>query len=230
MSAPHAALLMAASAGDPFWSDVVLLSTFDGVNGATTFVNLAPAGSTPTSQGGAALSTSNPYPGQTTSLALSGSLQHAQGTSNAVYAYGTGDFTLEGWAYIPSASAAMLFDQRANSVNGNYPGLYFAGNNINYYVASADRITGAGNPVPNAAWFHWALSRVSNNSRLFVNGTQTGSTWVDNTNYISGSAAYYIGATSFGTGYMTGSIGPTRVTRAGRYAANFTPPATFPSS
>jgi hypothetical protein len=75
-------------------------------------------------------------------------------------------------------------------------------------------------------WTHIALSRVSGNSRLFVNGVQTGSTYSDSNNYVAPSSDIRIFANAYGGSRSpTGYCSNFRVVKGtGLYSANFTPP------
>ena len=75
-------------------------------------------------------------------------------------------------------------------------------------------------------WYHVALSRVSGNTRLFLNGTQEGSTYVDANNYVNPPASRpVIGAGFNGSGGFAGWMDDIHIVKGeGLYTANFTPP------
>ena len=79
-------------------------------------------------------------------------------------------------------------------------------------------------------WYHIAVCRASGSTRMFVNGTQVGSTYVDTTTYLQ--TPVFIGSSYLGTTeLLNGYIDDMRVTKGlARYTANFTPPTTaFPN-
>jgi hypothetical protein len=85
----------------------------------------------------------------------------------------------------------------------------------------------AGNGTFKNVWVHIAVTRVSNVLRVFINGTQLGSNYTDNTNY-NGSTTLQIGGESTtGSGNLVtigGSlVGFTWIKGVGLYTSTFTP-------
>lgn len=162
------------------------------------------------------------------------------GNTNS-FAFGTGNFTIEFWMYPTNPAlgfAQSIYDQRPTSTSGLYPTIYFDGSgNILYYTNSANRITGS--TISANAWYHIALTRSGTSTKLFINGTQSGSTYTDSNNYINSSGRPWIGQFSDSTAPTTtyaltcfnGYIEDLRVTKGiARYTANFTAPtAAFPT-
>jgi hypothetical protein len=73
-------------------------------------------------------------------------------------------------------------DWRAGGANGAFPTIYVtAGGVLTYAANSADRITGSA--LSTATWYHVSVCRTGTSTRMFVNGTQVGSTYSDSTNY-----------------------------------------------
>ena len=149
-------------------------------------------------------------------------------TSNAptnLNAFGTGDFTIEGWFYLNTTASQQVFlDFRLtdSSVAG---ALYFDGTNVSYYVLGANRISGG--TISTSTWYHVAVCRSGTSTKLFINGAQVGSTYTDTNNYICPIGRPYLGALSDGTGtlYYNGYMDDIRITKGyARYTANFTPP------
>jgi hypothetical protein len=144
--------------------------------------------------------------------------------------FGTGDFTIEFWVYLNSiAGQPFLFDQRTADVQFT-PCLYSSGTGngiFSYFLNGADRIT-ASTALTTGQWYHIALCRGSGNTKLFYNGTQTGSTYVDSGTYVSGRLV--IGARYNFILNLNGYIDDFRVTKGiARYTSNFTPPSSsFP--
>jgi len=145
--------------------------------------------------------------------------------------FGTGDFTIEFWLRLISApssgSFVTLYDSRPTSGSGNYPTIYLNGSNATliYYTNNANRITGSN--LSTGQWYHIAVSRSGTSTKLFIDGTQSGSTYTDSLDYINGSFRPAIGVNGFdlSSGYLNGYIDNLRVTKGvGRYTYNFTPP------
>jgi hypothetical protein len=144
--------------------------------------------------------------------------------SSALYAFGTGDFTIEFWIYIPVTQTSIIYDSRPVSTQGAYPELYLASNQIIYYHTESNRI--AGSTLANTTWYHIALCRSGTSTKLFVNGTQVGSTYSDSTNYLCGTNRPAIGvAGNTLSDPFNGYLDDLRITKGvARYVTNFTPP------
>ena len=179
------------------------------------------AGKTVYVQGDAKLSTLKQKFGPT-SLALDGIGDYISLPSNPDFNFGTGDFTVEGWFNRSTLGASVsLFDFRT-AISQDAPWLYItAGGSLVYIVNNTNRTSGVSGLAADT-WYHIALCRNNNNTRMFINGTQIGATWVDNTNYIQSPLA--IGARFTGDLNFNGFIDEVRVTKGvGRYTSNFVP-------
>jgi hypothetical protein len=148
---------------------------------------------------------------------------------NQNIAFGTGNFTVEFWFYAPSnAGTQQLYDTRptGQGSTSQYIALTYLSGSLNYYTATANPAI-SGGAVTAGVWNHVALSRSGTSTRLFINGTQAGSTYTDSQNYL-GSVNRPILATdgnSPNTANFTGYISDLRITKGvARYTANFTPP------
>jgi hypothetical protein len=111
--------------------------------------------------------------------------------TNLNYAFGTGDFTIEFWLYVnvlpTNPASAQLFDTRPASTNGAYPLIYLENDGtIRLWVSSANRITSLA--ISTITWYHVAVCRSSGSTKMFINGTQAGSTYTDSTSYLAGNA------------------------------------------
>jgi hypothetical protein len=180
-------------------------------------------GKTVTSHGNAQLNTTTKKYG-TASLALDGTGDYVTSSSSADFAFGTGNFTFEGWFYRSVGSVQVsLFDFRSVATQ-NAPWLFItSGGTLAYYVNGATRISGAGGITP-GSWHHVAVSRSGTSTKMFVNGSQIGSTWTDNTDYIQSPltiGARYTGAIEFFNGY----VDDVRIIKgAALYTGTFTAP------
>lgn len=150
-----------------------------------------------------------------------------------LYAFGTGDFTIEMWIYFNVVNTIQcVYDSRPASTQGNYPLIYLnSDGTLRLFVNSADRITSSA--LSASTWYHVAVSRSGTSTRLFINGTQSGSTYTDSTSYLNASGRPWIGINAFNTTQgLNGYIDDLRITKGiGRYTANFTAPtAAFPKS
>jgi hypothetical protein len=129
----------------------------------------------PVSTTGATVSTSG-----SGSIALSGTLQSISTPSNSVFAFGTGDFTVEAWVYTNTLSGERGFFQ-ISEVAGGFNTTYNAGMiitigsspTINANVGNTNITSGATTIAANT-WYHIAVTRASNSVRLFINGALVG--------------------------------------------------------
>jgi len=164
------------------------------------------------------------------SIYLDGTGDYVVEPINLNYGYGTGDFTIEFWLYLNATSTQTIVSNLSSASSTN-PHLYI-NTTIRYYTAGADRITGAS--LSTGVWYHIALCRASGSTRLFVDGTQSGSTYSDTNDYGSsapfGVGTYWSLGSPVTTSTLSGYIDDLRITKGiARYTANFTPPtAAFP--
>jgi hypothetical protein len=160
-----------------------------------------------------------------------GDYLHCKYPSADISAFGTGDFTVEFWLYTAVANTSYnVIDWRPTSTQGAYLSFYLQTGTPKVYFNSADRITG-GSTIPATTWTHIAICRSGSSMRLFVDGTQSGSTLTNTTNFIGSINRPAIGGFGgFTNDPLNGYIDDLRITKGvARYTANFTPPtAAFP--
>jgi hypothetical protein len=161
----------------------------------------------------------------TGSLYFDGTTDYVVQPSSVNYEYGTGDFTIEFWLYLNSTGLQTIVSNLSAATGGVQPHIYI-NTTIRYYTNSADRITGAS--LSSGQWYHIAVSRGSGSTRLFVNGTQSGSTYADTNNYTTaplGVGTYWEAGAPVTTNTLNGYIDDLRITKGvARYTANFTAP------
>lgn len=136
---------------------------------------------------------------------------------------GTGDFTVETYVYLSSLSGnRQIFDFRAGAFADIAPTVYISnGGQIRYYTASADRITGS--TLLTGQWYHVALIRSGTSTKLYVDGTQVGSTYTDTNDYGS-TKPLTIGSRFDGGNNLLGFLDDFRVSNIARHTTDFTPP------
>ena len=150
--------------------------------------------------------------------------------STDLYAFGSGNFTIEMWFYITAFTNTYntLFDSRPDSTQGAYPTIAITSGRLYYYVSSAERIATANSTITTGQWYHLAVSRSSTSTKMFLDGTQVGSTYTDSTVYLNGTSRPVIGAEGFNSppnDVINGYIDDLRITKGyARYTATFTPP------
>lgn len=211
-----------ATGVDPFFANVASLIHFDGPNGSTAFIDQKSVTWT-TLYGSPVLSTTQYKYGGSSLYSTAGGIV----TSAAVAAIGTSDFTWEFYVYLTSTVTQILGCLSNYGAALGNPEIYVSSGAITYYAQSANRIIGSTLSIN--TWYHIALSRNSGSSRLFVNGTQVGSTYADSGNYTSSPLIY---AANYPLNFpMQGYMDEARLTiGVGRYTTNFTPPVSaFPN-
>jgi hypothetical protein len=132
--------------------------------------------------------------------------------------FGTGPFTVEFWLYLNATTNQCFLDLRTGS-----PFLFDYSSNALRYFANSTVITGSA--LSTGQWYHIALTRdSSSNNRMFVDGTQTGST-VSNSTNLTGTTIAYIGANYGGNDALNGFIDDLRIIKGvAKYTTSFTPP------
>jgi len=160
------------------------------------------------------------------SLALDGTGDYATISTSTDFGFGTGDWTVEGWYYkTATPTNTYLLDLRSSGTD-IAPMLLTTNTTLAYYTAGTIRIT-ANNALPSEnTWYHVAVSRSGNSTKLFINGTQVGSTYTDTQTYTSTSPLYLgTNSTQLAGRFWTGYIDEFRITKGlARYTENFTPP------
>jgi hypothetical protein len=146
-------------------------------------------------------------------------------TNNSSYAFGTSNFTIEFWVYATSVSAlAVIYDGRPSLTNGAYPTIFIdSGGIIYYYTNGATQITGSTLSIN--TWYHIAVARSGTSTKMFVNGTQVGSTYTDTNTYLNSYPFLASNSFSVGADYLVGAMTNVRINNTTAvYTSNFTTP------
>ncbi len=207
----------------------VLMLHLDGTNGSTTIVDSGPRARTVTCNGQAQISTAQSKFGGASAL-FDGANDSLFMSASTDFDIGTGDFTVE-FFMRPNVGSAQyqLFEFRTGGFT-TLGIIYMVSSTLRYYTNGADRIT-SGAVLASTTWYHVALSRVSGSTRLFLDGTQVGSTYADTQN-LNGTKP------NIGNDYLNGGFGiigyideVRMLNGVGLYSANFTAPASpFPDT
>jgi len=210
---------------DSYASSVSLYLQMNGANGSTTFTDSSPNALTVTAAGNAQIST--------TQSKYNGSAGYFDGNgdtltipANAVFALGTGDYTIEGWFYSLTSGTSLrgMVDFRTATTGTN--GLMLRENDAGFlvYLNSATLLSTTTGRVANQ-WQHVALVRQGTTVTLYVDGvsqtTATSSTnLTDNIMRISG----FVDTQSSVYAY-NGYIDNFKITKGvARYTSAFTSP------
>lgn len=204
--------------GDPFYSAVSLLLPMDGTNGGTTFTDSGPNAIAVTASGNAQISTTQSKYGGASAY-FDGAGDYLTTPANSIV-FGSGDWTIEFWLYLNNSIGSNLIDQRSSG-SQLAPSIYYNGSSIRYLTLGADRIIGSSLQLNQ--WHHIAVVKASSQTKMYLNGTQTGSTYSDSNNYIGPN--FTIGAYQpLGNTPPNGYIDDLRISRFARYTSNFSPP------
>jgi hypothetical protein len=144
---------------------------------------------------------------------------------NPLYAFGTGDFTIEFWINFTSKTGyqTIMSFGYTTPVTGGW--IIQTGNgdgNLIFYFMNAGTATviatESGSTVNNGTWYHVMIIKTGGNTRIYRNGTQV-ATGADTRNYSPTGAAFYIGGgshVSFSDYFFNGYIDDLRITRGAR--------------
>lgn len=224
--------------GDPFWSNVVFLCSYNGANGATTAVDESDSSHIIGFNNGAELSDTQQRFGATSlDLLTHTSTKNTSCAASADWQFGSGDFTIELWyrsggTFTGSRKLISYTDDSSNIswalVRAGTNGLSF------YYSINGHTVIDSGNHTFTnwtASWRFIAVSRVGNTLYVFLNGQQVFTMDFTGVSLFPANALMCVGKSESGSGSSPGGyIDEVRITKGiGRYSSNFTPPnAPFP--
>jgi hypothetical protein len=239
-----AARRRSAAAGDPNFSNVVLLMGFEGTNGSTSFVDESPVGRTMTANGNAQITTSQ-FKFGSSCAAFDGSGDRITAANNTDFAFGSGPFTIEGfYRFLVKTSDHMLamFGNDAGFASGSSFAFQVESNSLVMRLWTTDAIgvmTASVSFTPTlGTWYHLAYDRdASNVGRIYRDGSMVATHLADHpiqatTGHLTLGAA---GATTSFPGYdMNGNMDEVRITKGiARYGSDggFTvPTSAYPRS
>ena len=154
--------------------------------------------------------------------------------NNALFNFGTGNFTVEGWLRITGTAWWSYMGQFDNGSAGWY---------IDINTSRAPRLvakddsTGRGVPITSSTamslntWHHLAVVRNGSTITMYLDGASVG-TYAISTNAITDATGIFQAGFSTAGRYFNGNMDETRITKGvARYTTGFTPPtAPFPNS
>jgi hypothetical protein len=163
----------------------------------------------------------------TGSISFNGTTDYLTTPSSVVYGIGLGSYTIECWVYTAGSGAGQsVVDCRTTGTQYAPTIILDSSTNVPYVYLNGSTVITGGSGLSTNTWTHLALCRDGTSLRLFVNGTQTGSTYTDSGTYVS-SMPVNLGTyvPSPANNYFVGYIDDFRFTNGiARYTANFTPP------
>lgn len=228
-----------AAGGGSFFSDVGLLMHFEGsgssfVDSSSYGHTLTPTGNIPTQ------TTANPKFGSKSGY-WADAFRAISCADTPSINVATGDFTLEGWFYVASATLGtnvVLFSKAVGTSYSQYilwnqsGPLHFICYRGDAGVSGATAVNLDCGTTPTDQFFHFAAVRHGDDFLCFINGTLVASTTYTGDLYDNGSTLYIGGfANGLNYGPNGGYIDEFRITKRALYTADFTPPASaFPDA
>ena len=144
--------------------------------------------------------------------------------------FGSSDFTMEFWANSTKTGRSDPIGWNYNYTSAGWAGMILnispGSGSMAWYENSSSRISGSGS-WNDGSWHHIAVTRDGNSVRMFLDGTQIGSTYTTSHSYGAASSGLIIGALtqSLGSGPVDGQISNVRVVKGtALYTSAFTPP------
>lgn len=210
---------------DEYYDKVVLHMPMSGGNNSTTFTDLK--GKTVAVYGQSKISTEQSRFGGSSAY-FDGSGDYLRIASSPDFDFGTGDFTIELWVYVPlwvahAGTSIRLLERGAYGSSAGAWQIYAS--KTNSFCAMAYGASGqyvAAGFVLEGRWNHVAISRYSGIARGFVNGIASDP--YPMTASLSTVSPLFIAAASDGGECLNGYIDDVRITKGkARYTDNFTP-------
>lgn len=210
-------------------TSLLITATGQGMFNNSTFVDQGPNALTVTATGAPVYSGLSPF-GNTYagSVLLNGSTQYLSGTTSTAAEFGTGDFTVEAFVYLTSATTySLLFGTSGLNM---YFGIAVYGVAPLYRLSAYDGTTvleqTAGTSFTLNAWNHVAWVRSGTTFTAYLNGASVYST--TNSKNITGTTGFQVGhSPNYVPYYFAGNISNFRVVKGTAvYTANFTPSTT----
>lgn len=230
-------VVISGGSTDSSFGNVTLLLNDTGTNGAqnNTFIDSSSNGLTVTRTGNVTQGSITPYrPDGNWGNYFNGSTDYFKTPSNAVFAFGSGDFTIEGWfcrvartqtnaIFIGNfpASAYSTNSIKLTDDNGNPNKFSFITFNLSISLVGTTTIS-------NGVWYHVAVTRSGTTFRLFVNGSQEASTTASGNVDGNSSHQYAVGySDNVSSTYFNGYASNVRIVKGtALYTSNFTPSTT----
>ena len=235
--------------GDEYFANVVFLASFDGADEATAFTEESSNAAVATFGSAAQLDTAQKMFGTASALFTKGTNDYVTFPDIGAYDLTDGDFTIEGWVRwedIPTNSQQQSFLGQWDNADTGKSWILDLWNNSGIatwrFLHSTDGTTTIADvdivwPAQPDTWYHFAVARDGTNLRVFIDGTQIGST------YDIGTQTLFASPDTLTLGGMNSDPSPSILPFGGwldevritvgvaRYTANFTAPSeAFPRS
>ena len=219
---------------DTYFNYVTMLLHGDGTNGAqnNTFLDSSSNNYTVTRSGNPTQGSFSPY-GSNWGVYFGGVGNYlTTATSASGFSFGTGDFTVEFWINSNQTTRCDPVGQNNGFTSSGWWGFVFnrsSNNTMEWFENTNPRIAATSVTWNNGQWNHVAVTRSGNNVKMFLNGTQVGSTYTTSFTYGASSVGIINGVLSDGKtdGPLTGYLSNVRIVKGTAvYTSSFTPSTT----
>jgi len=228
-----AAKTTVAAAVDEFFNRVTLLLNTSSTNGAqnNTFLDSSSNNFTITRNGNTTQGTFTPFSQTGWGNYFDGNGDGFTISNSAEFDFGSGDFTIELWASFETHSHTHhLVSKRTSSgaTNTNWT-LEVVSGVANFYASNGStffiNLLGGGVVSSIGVWYHIAVTRSGNDFKMFINGTQAGSTLTSSSSISSTSRNLNIGLDPLNSSNrINGYVSNLRIVKGtALYTSNFTP-------
>jgi hypothetical protein len=187
----------------PNLSSLKVFLKMEGSNGSTTFSDTSGNSHDATANGDAQISTALFKSGKSSFLSDGNSNlteDYLTIASHADLGFSTGDFAVSVWIYPTSlASSKVIYDSRpaGGGANSLYTNLFISNNGfVSFYMNGQTRITAKTALVVNK-WNQVILTRVSGNTKIYINAMQDAEVYSDANDYSA--SIWKIGKLSYAT-------------------------------
>lgn len=138
--------------------------------------------------------------------------------------FGTMPFTIEGWLYLVAYPSQWNFVLDTRSSGSDSNGFCVEVTPSDFGIYAGENMCRSSSAFGLGAWKHWAYTRdTSGNHKVFINGTQSGSTFTGSKNYTTNKLK--IAAGHNGGDNQNAYMSDIRITKGlARYTSNFTAP------
>jgi hypothetical protein len=205
---------------DPY---LCLLLHFNGADNATVFpdsskfnVPLTRVGDTHIHQGEKKLGNASAY--------FDGD-DHLTFPNSVMFAFGTGDFTIDFWINAASMNDKFILGGRQAIGTMHITTGGGGGSTIGVLRYNGSSALVSTTVITDGTWHHCAIVRCAGAIALYVDGVSE-ATGTDTTNYTTTSGTWYIGENEqWNSGYLTGYLDEFRISNMARWTSGFTSPA-----
>jgi len=218
------------SLGDNNFNNVSLLLHMNGTNGSQIFTDSSVNNLTVTPNGNVQINSSI-FKFANGSAIFDGNGDYLVISSNSVFGFGTGNFTMEAWVYPTVMSLSDLTTVIDIRTSGGSTGISLfiesATRKVFFYDGSLNSVLLTNNTIPLNTWTHIAVQRTGSAWEVFINGIKDSATYTSSGN-LGTTVPCYIGTAVDSPGNsrnFTGYIDEIRITKGiARYSSNFSIP------